>query len=1199
MMPAEEDLQPRLNKILKAIKNKKTLRAQAMLSEDCDNLIYFASTQQGSASVKILLNFISAQPVPATVKFPSAGVTRGFSSSLIEGRFSICDILFETLLQHSEDINPIYIENDSKTALHLAAEQGHLPVVQKITLALKAKGQETNPIDPEGYTPLHCASAQGHLDVVKFICQHTQDISPLQGLFSPLYIALDNKHFDIFTTLLNTADERNQEINPALETGDTLLHLSAHGNNFDCFKLLLEKLIARGKPLNFPRKHDDCTPLHIAAHHAPIEFVQLFVKTLHTMQQNLSPIQGASTPYEMAAYEGRLDIVLIFLEHGPLDENINPLTQFSDQTLFEYAVSNEHLPVINAMLPLLIQQYDNASSIADQYNLLSDVLRGLVYTRQNEQLALILCKLLSVEANQTREQKYNICQTTFILAGLHGNIEAINIAIKCLLNLTQNMQWNVKLLKEAVKWDESYQDVRIFSETITLLESEVKAFHAFKERHKLNFKSHLKDKPWTQSMAANHTMLVHLQSKYEALSGALHNALRECETLYTVKEIQEYAKSFKKYLAPIKCEYEEARRVFLEAEMHLKEAAKAQVMQLLIRHNEELFSTNLVMAQVKELLSSGKIGNKRQAVLACSLETLDLLLIQYHDEKSKCDYSLSPGIEQAFILLSEGRRSLSAHLTVIMAEEQLIAQEQAKKRYQAVILEIDTHSRSLARKIHVIKKFMANPNNALFQVKCQNILEKFENDRAQIISQVPKNNADAENQLRDIQKILENCSLAITELKHYVRQTKEQNHLALHEQRENLKALAARKTNEIKHFILSIRCHPMHDSILQHPEDLLYLQCMEYKTLFDTIQPSDLSSTNGVLKEEIRRYERHIALLDRHLENMRDSIPTIKETLDERLAHQLNSSRFLPITEAKLSLTYAYERAQTSSYQKRQSPPPHLQLLSRCDNEKRQLEVMLEILSQTQEQNVTKKSNALLLNLALVFEGMKRAYRSGTLVNALFPEKELRIRNAIFHHVLENKHCEQSYQALYQFATHVHRASQGIGPWQSLLDEFFVLFPNTVQDPAASEACIKDHIEHLGHTDSEIIEGNIEFNKNLILQSDIAFRIAQLSAMLNDLKMNDPQQYALLCKHISLYLPMNPFVLRQSANAVRHDGIEALEAALEVFQINLVKRLSILTLQQEAENKSPENELAASMEGLTLDPSEGSNRLRKMRPPIG
>jgi ankyrin repeat protein len=66
---------------------------------------------------------------------------------------------------NEEKIDPCSADYDQRTALHLAAQQGHLEVVE----FLISKVSNLNEVDKYGLTPIRCAMNSNHLEVVELL----------------------------------------------------------------------------------------------------------------------------------------------------------------------------------------------------------------------------------------------------------------------------------------------------------------------------------------------------------------------------------------------------------------------------------------------------------------------------------------------------------------------------------------------------------------------------------------------------------------------------------------------------------------------------------------------------------------------------------------------------------------------------------------------------------------------------------------------------------------------------------------------------------------------------------------------------------------------------------------------------------------------------------------------------------------------
>jgi len=121
------------------------------------------------------------------------------------------------LLSHGTDAS--IQNNDGWTALHYAAEKGHLEVVN-LLLSHKANTSEE---DNSGSTALHYAGYYGHLEVVNCLLSHGADTS-IQNRTgcTVLYCAVNNGHLKVVKCLLSHGADTSIRDN----YGHTALHIA-------------------------------------------------------------------------------------------------------------------------------------------------------------------------------------------------------------------------------------------------------------------------------------------------------------------------------------------------------------------------------------------------------------------------------------------------------------------------------------------------------------------------------------------------------------------------------------------------------------------------------------------------------------------------------------------------------------------------------------------------------------------------------------------------------------------------------------------------------------------------------------------------------------------------------------------------------------------------------------------------------------
>lgn len=150
--------------------------------------------------------------------------------------------------------------NKNDERLLAAVEHGE---VEKVSSLLAKKGANPVKLDSEGKSALHVAAARGQIDCLSFILTHGADLSvtDLAG-FSPLHLAAKNNHTECCRKLIQS----KCPIDAVDGSGKTALHHAAASGNIQIVQLLCELK----SPINL-KDTDGLTSLLLATKHSHAE----------------------------------------------------------------------------------------------------------------------------------------------------------------------------------------------------------------------------------------------------------------------------------------------------------------------------------------------------------------------------------------------------------------------------------------------------------------------------------------------------------------------------------------------------------------------------------------------------------------------------------------------------------------------------------------------------------------------------------------------------------------------------------------------------------------------------------------------------------------------------------------------------------------------------------------------------------------
>ena len=188
-----------------------------------------------------------------------------------------------------------------RTLLHEAASHGRS---ENVTFLLNNEASIFDR-DVDRCTPLHLAAQNGHVTVIQMLCEAGGPVDLTEEYCrTPLHLACQEGHVEAVDVLL----EYGSDVNGTNDEGDTPLHLAVSGNN----QALVDMLLKRGASVNAANLVD-LTPLHCAAEYNHVAIVEMLLTAGAYIE---STGRSGWTPLHLACHEGHEGVVDILLKHG-------------------------------------------------------------------------------------------------------------------------------------------------------------------------------------------------------------------------------------------------------------------------------------------------------------------------------------------------------------------------------------------------------------------------------------------------------------------------------------------------------------------------------------------------------------------------------------------------------------------------------------------------------------------------------------------------------------------------------------------------------------------------------------------------------------------------------------------------------------------------------------------------------------------
>ncbi|KAG5838753.1 hypothetical protein ANANG_G00226910 [Anguilla anguilla] len=229
------------------------------------------------------------------------------------------------------------VKNQGKTALQVAAHQGHMEVVKvllqanssievkdedgdtalhytafgnqpEIARLLLSKGANVNLLNNSLCTALHIAVNKGFAEVVRVLSEHAADVN-LQDSYgdTPLHDAIA-KDFRAIIEILTVVP--NIDFTQQNNRGFNLLHHAALKGN----KLAMEKILARARQLVDVKKEDGFSALHLAALNNHRDVAEILIKE-GRCDVNIRNNRN-QTPLQLAVTQGHAELVQLLVSEG-------------------------------------------------------------------------------------------------------------------------------------------------------------------------------------------------------------------------------------------------------------------------------------------------------------------------------------------------------------------------------------------------------------------------------------------------------------------------------------------------------------------------------------------------------------------------------------------------------------------------------------------------------------------------------------------------------------------------------------------------------------------------------------------------------------------------------------------------------------------------------------------------------------------